>query len=169
MIGVCQCDAAQADAFVRAHDFDFPVALLNAPRGAHAVSRARKCRCCSRSIAMAASVMRYRAFSIPGNRSTIFSPNCDARMHRRGHPQGVDDEDDRNVLAQGSAGRGVRRVRWVSARCRRSQAPLDRPGKEQRGYCDDVWPCMSACGEAGGTYYGIMPNGGPLCDCCASE
>lgn len=32
MIGVCQCDAAQAAAFVRAHGFDFPVALLNAPR-----------------------------------------------------------------------------------------------------------------------------------------
>ena len=45
----------------------------------------------------------------------------------------------------------------------------DRPGKEQRGYCDDLWPCMSACGEAGGTYYGTMPDGGPLCDCCAPE
>ncbi len=44
----------------------------------------------------------------------------------------------------------------------------DRPGKEQRGYCDDVWPCMSLCGEAGGTSQ-AMPNGGPLCDCCASE
>ena len=32
VIGVCQCDAAQAQAFVRAHGFDFPVALLNAPR-----------------------------------------------------------------------------------------------------------------------------------------
>ncbi len=45
---------------------------------------------------------------------------------------------------------------------------IDRPGKEQRGYCDDVWPCMSACGEAGGTSR-TMPNGGRLCDCCAPE
>lgn len=32
MIGVCQCDAAQAEAYARAHGFDFPIALLNAPR-----------------------------------------------------------------------------------------------------------------------------------------
>lgn len=43
----------------------------------------------------------------------------------------------------------------------------DRPDKEQRGYCDDECSCMSTCGETGGTYYRIMPNGGPLCDGCA--
>lgn len=32
VIGVCQCDATQAAAYVRAQGFDFPVALLNAPR-----------------------------------------------------------------------------------------------------------------------------------------
>lgn len=32
VIGVCQCDAAQAEAFVRTHGFDFPVALLNVQR-----------------------------------------------------------------------------------------------------------------------------------------
>ena len=48
-------------------------------------------------------------------------------------------------------------------------AATDRPGREQRGYCDHVLQCMSVCGEAGGTYYGLLPNGGPLCDCCAPE
>lgn len=43
----------------------------------------------------------------------------------------------------------------------------DIPGRDLRNYCYDVMPCMAACGEAGGIYYGLMPNGGPLCDCCA--
>ncbi len=48
-------------------------------------------------------------------------------------------------------------------------AATDRPGRELRGFCDDVLPCMAACGDAGGTYYGLLPNGSPLCDCCAPE
>lgn len=48
-----------------------------------------------------------------------------------------------------------------------SASATDRPGHERRGFCDDVLPCQSACGDAGGTYYGLLPNGSPLCDCCA--
>jgi hypothetical protein len=48
-------------------------------------------------------------------------------------------------------------------------AATDHPGRELRGYCDHVLQCMSVCGEAGGTYYGLQPGGGPLCDCCAPE
>ena len=43
----------------------------------------------------------------------------------------------------------------------------DRPGREHRGFCDDVRPCYAACGDAGGTYFGLLPDGSPLCDCCA--
>jgi hypothetical protein len=43
----------------------------------------------------------------------------------------------------------------------------DRPGHERRGFCDDVLPCQSVCGDAGGTYFGLLPDGSPLCDCCA--
>ncbi|MBX3712219.1 MAG: hypothetical protein KF800_09690 [Lysobacter sp.] len=43
----------------------------------------------------------------------------------------------------------------------------DRPGGERRGFCDDVMPCQSVCGDAGGTYFGLLPDGSPLCDCCA--
>lgn len=43
----------------------------------------------------------------------------------------------------------------------------DRPGSERRGFCDDVLPCQSVCGDAGGTYFGLLPDGSPLCDCCA--
>jgi hypothetical protein len=43
----------------------------------------------------------------------------------------------------------------------------DRPGHERRGFCDDVLPCQPACGDAGGTWFGLLPDGSPLCDCCA--
>ena len=43
----------------------------------------------------------------------------------------------------------------------------DHPGSERRGFCDDVLPCQSVCGDAGGTYFGLLPDGSPLCDCCA--
>lgn len=48
-----------------------------------------------------------------------------------------------------------------------SASATDRPGHERRGFCDDVLPCQSVCGDAGGTYFGLLPNGSPLCDCCA--
>jgi hypothetical protein len=43
------------------------------------------------------------------------------------------------------------------------------PDREARNFCPDVQVCMPVCGEAGGIYYGLMPNGQPLCDCCAPE
>ena len=48
-----------------------------------------------------------------------------------------------------------------------SASATDRPGSERRGFCDDVLPCQSVCGDAGGTYFGLLPDGSPLCDCCA--
>lgn len=48
-----------------------------------------------------------------------------------------------------------------------SVSATDLPGSERRGFCDDVLPCQSVCGDAGGTYFGLLPDGSPLCDCCA--
>ena len=43
------------------------------------------------------------------------------------------------------------------------------PPQDTPNYCPDVVPCMSVCGHAGGIYYGLLPNGEVLCDCCAPE
>lgn len=48
-----------------------------------------------------------------------------------------------------------------------SASATDQPGRERRGFCDDVLPCQSVCGDAGGTWFGLLPDGRPLCDCCA--
>lgn len=43
------------------------------------------------------------------------------------------------------------------------------PQATAKNYCPDVAPCLSVCGDAGGIYYGLLPNGEALCDCCAPE
>lgn len=48
-----------------------------------------------------------------------------------------------------------------------SASASDRHGSERRGFCDDVLPCQAVCGDAGGTWFGLLPDGSPLCDCCA--